>query len=193
MATERQPVDLRLTGIHINLIDRIVTLQAEDGRKANLSFGEPRPSPSAVEAPDEMADDNENAWEEMMPPSEVTSAPPADSRPAPEPRERQQTVTLIGSLVSLPEAGRLDRQGNPTVSSLFSTALDGTEDPTVYLATFHRSSAAIALGLKQGAQLKVEGYSHPSDPSRQLPNCLSVIAIHEYPGKAPSRRGRRAS
>jgi len=31
MASERQPADIRLTGIHINLIDQVVTLLQAEG------------------------------------------------------------------------------------------------------------------------------------------------------------------
>jgi len=65
----------------------------------------------------------------------------------------------------------------------------------VYLATFHRHTAAIALGLARNDQVTVEGYLHPaSDPSGKRLDTFSVIAIHSYPGK-PERgpRDRRAS
>jgi len=188
MAPERQP-DIRLTGIHIDLVDRVVILDAEDGRKAKLSFGEPAPTPPALadhdaDNPDESTADDDYVWEETMAPEAASQSPGQPPTPASESREKQQTTTLTGNLRTQPRSGRPDSQGRPTAWARF--AAEDSEQDRVYSATFHRAAAPLALSLTKGAQLTIEGYLHPADPARKQPGRLSVIVVHNYPGKAAS-------
>jgi hypothetical protein len=190
MAPERRPGDIRLIGIHINLIDCVVTLDTEDGRKAKLSFGEPKILPARQpnfpsDTPDELAAEDDSAWEAMMPPASVASA--LEPSTAAESRERQQTVVLTGSLRTQPKAGRPDSRGRPTVWARLAVHDEGSEQDRVYSATFYRDSTAVTLGLAKGAQITVEGFPHVGDPSRKRPDRLSVIALHDYPGKVAEK------
>jgi hypothetical protein len=198
MTPERQPAEIRLTGMHINLVDRIVTLEAQDGRKARLSFGEPQTLfqagaeqqaalPIEAATPDELvAEPEEEAWEE--PPAATAPSPEADA--APDRREQQPTVVLSGRLRTKPREGRPDNQGRPTAWARLAVHEEGAEQAHLYSATFHRHTAAIALGLDRGAQLTVEGYPHAGDAARKRLDTLSVIALHQYPGKPESQKRR---
>jgi hypothetical protein len=182
MSSERQPKDIRLTGIHIDLIDQVVTLEAQDGRKARLSFGQPttlfethpRP-PTEADTPDELVSDDESGWSE---PDSVRQRSP----------EQQQTVVLNGQLRTQPKAGRPDRQGRPTAWARLAVSEEGAELAHLYTATFYRATTAIALRLSKGSQLTVEGYPHAGDATKKRLDTLSVIALHEYPGR-PNKQG----
>lgn len=180
MAPERQPSDIRLTGIHINLIDQVVTLEAADGKTAKLSFGQPK---TLFEA-----------HQELIPqlPAEADEPAPEPEVPAtqPETREKQPTVVLSGRLRTKPKEGRPDNQGRATAWGRLAVHEDGAEQAHLFSATFHRRTAAIALGLDRGAQLTVEGYPHAGDAARKRLDTLSVIAVHQYPGKPESQRRR---
>jgi hypothetical protein len=184
MPNERQPNDIRLTGIHIDLVDQIVTLEAQDGRRAKLSFGQPTtilgahpPLPTGGDTPDELvADDGDTGWLEP------------DSLPQ-ESRERQRTLILSGRLRSQPKAGRPDRQGRPTAWARLAVQDEGADQPHLYSATFYRATTAIALGLPRGAQVTLEGYPHAGDLAKKRLDTLAVIALHEYPGKPTKQTG----
>lgn len=102
--------------------------------------------------------------------------------------EKEHTVTLTGRLKSTPKPGRTDRSGKPTAWARVAVHDEGQDEPHLYLATFHRHTAPIALGLKAGAQITVEGYPHVStDPKRS--DTLSVITMPQYPGKPRTQQG----
>jgi len=180
MSNERQPKDIRLTGIHIDLVDQIVTLEAQDGRRAKLSFGQPTTlfkahpqPPSESDTPAEFVADDETGW------PEPDAAPQAA-------QEKPQPVTLSGRLRTKPKAGRPDRQGRPTAWARLAVQEEGTEQAHLYTATFYRTTTAIALGLPKDSQLTVEGYPRVGDATKQRLDTLAVLVLHQYPGK-PSK------
>ena len=70
---------------------------------------------------------------------------------------------------------------------------EGSADAHLYGATFHRHTAAIALGLAAGTQITVEGYPHANwDRSGKRMDTLSVINLLAYPGKPEGRRPKSA-
>ena len=183
MPIERQPSDIRLTGIHIDLIDQIVTLQAQDGRRAKLSFGQPttlfdahaRPM-VGPDTPEELVAGGDDGWPEPDQASQET-------------REKQQTLILSGRLRAQPKAGRPDRQGRPTAWARLAVQEEGADQAHLYSATFYQATTAIALGLPKGAQVTLEGYPHTGDAAKKRLDTLSVIALHEYPGKPTMQVG----
>jgi len=182
MAIERQPKDIRLTGIHIDLLDHIVTLEAQDGRKAKLSFAQPTTlfqrsiPPTEPDTADELVDDSDSSW------------PESDAAPQ-ESREKQRTVVLLGRLQTKPKAGRPDRQGRPTAWARLAVEEEDAGQAHLYSATFYRASTAIAVALPRGAQVTLEGYPRAGDAAKKRLDTLSVIALHEYPGKPTTSAG----
>jgi len=183
MAIERQPKEIRLTGIHIDLIDQTVTLDAQDGRKAKLSFGQPAslfqshlPPRTEPDTPDELVDVGGDGWPE----------PGADAQ---ESREKQQTVVVSGRLQTHPKPGRPDRQGRPTAWARFAVQEMDADQAHLYSATFYRATTAIALELPRGAQVTLEGYPRAGDAAKKRLDTLSVIAVHEYAGKQTTQAG----
>jgi hypothetical protein len=176
MTPERQP-DIRLTGIHINLVEQVVTLEAEDGRKARLAFspaGNPLPAEGeTLEAL--VAEDENKGWH-------------AEPSPA-EQRERQATIVVSGQLRSQPKAGRPDRQGRPTAWARLAVQEAGVEQAQLSSATFYRATTAIALKLPRGAEVSVEGYPRAGDQAKSRLDTLAVLALHQYPGKPSKSAG----
>jgi hypothetical protein len=117
--------------------------------------------------------------------AEVVAAPvveaPATAEPAPQEKEKKTTVTVSGKLKSKPQEGKPDSKGNPTAWSRMAVHEDGRKDAHLYIATFHRHTTAIALGLEQDATVTIEGYPHPSRQKGRM-DTFSVIALHKYPG-----------
>jgi hypothetical protein len=104
-------------------------------------------------------------------------------------KPKDLTVALTGRLKSQPKEGRPDNQGHPTAYARFAAHEEGAESGHLYLATFHRASRRIALGLAADDQITVEGYPHPSDdPSGKRLDTLSVFRFLNYPGK-PEKPG----
>jgi hypothetical protein len=173
MTPERQP-DIRLTGIHINLVEQVVTLEAEDGRRARLGFAPAGfPLPAGGETLEALvAEDEGDGWH-------------AESSPV-EQRERQQTIVVSGQLRSQPKPGRPDRQGRPTAWAHLAVQAADSDQAHLYSATFYRATTAIALGLPRGADVTVEGYLRAGDQATDRLDTLAVLALHQYPGK-PSR------
>lgn len=183
MAPERDSAPIELTGIHIDLIDCVVTLESNDGRRAKLSFG----SPSTL-------------YEAPLPAPALggEEAPEPESPEVPEPalaakKEVEPTVVVTGRLQAAPKAGRQDGRGKPTAWAPLAIHEDAADQAHLYGATFHRHTAALALGLEGGSQITVEGYPHPTwDPSGKRMDTFSVINLLEYPGKPdPQPRIRR--
>lgn len=156
-----------LTAIHINLEDNRIEFEDSHGTIATVSF----PALGTI------------YFDEGRPERSVSGAS------APEERERAQTVTLTGRLRTEPRQGRPDRSGNPTAYARFSAHREGEEGPHDYIATFHRHTVQIALGLRRDAQIAVEGYPHPSGSDRRQ-DTFSVINILND-GRATERRQRR--
>jgi hypothetical protein len=178
MAKEGQPDPLRLTGIHINFVDSVVTLEAQNGRRARLSFAPTDSSlPPAPDTPEELVTDGESGWPEPDPaPQEL--------------REKQHTVTLSGRLRTKPRGGRPDRQGRPTAWAQLAVQEEGADQAHLYSATFYRATTAIALGLPRGAEVTVEGYSRAGDPASNRLDGLAVLVLHQYPGKPTKQAGK---
>jgi hypothetical protein len=110
---------------------------------------------------------------------ELTPAEPAE--------EKESTITLSGRLKSIPKEGRVDGSGFPTAWARFAAHEAGVNQAHMYLATFHRHSREIALGLKIDAPIIVEGYPHTStEPGKT--DTLSVVHIIDYPGKPKNPR-----
>ena len=162
MEAEQQPSPLR--HIHVDLENWSVILEGADGRA--ISFN-PRDLLAQLTA--------------------SLSSAEAPTLEAPATVERDPTVTLAGRLKSVPKEGRPDGSGNPTAFARFAAHEDGSSQARMYLATFHRKSREIALGLKPDSPIIVEGYPHPAtEPGKS--DTLSVVHIIDYPGKHKSQR-----
>ncbi len=150
---------LPVTNVRINLLDRSVELESLDGTVATLRF----PAFGTIY---------------------FQGKPPADEGAPPEPEdgEKPKTVVLTGRLKAKPKEGRADRSGNPTAYARFSAHVEGEREAHDYIATFHRHTAAVALGLPSSAKITVEGYPHPSSSSNRL-DSFSVINILNRPNK----------
>ena len=93
-------------------------------------------------------------------------------------------MTLTGTLLTQPRAGKPDRRGNPTAWARFAAAEAGQDEARVYGATFYRATVPIALGLAKGSSLTVEGYAHTRvDASGKRLDTLAVVHLASYPGK----------
>jgi len=156
-----------------------VTLEAEDGRVGRYSF-----APANAALPEQPLE---------LPEGTLSHRGEAVPTVGTENREKKQTVTLSGKLLSQPREGNPDRRGKPTAWATFGAHEEGRDDARVYLASFHAHTARIALGLPAGSSITVTGYPHPSaDPNRK--ETLSVMNIVAYEGKpekaagAPRRR-----
>ena len=168
MAREQEPP--RLKGIHLDLTEQLVTLEAEDGRVARYAFA---PSATPSDAPQLPA-----TFETPLP---QTAASAEERAPQTKP-EKEAKTTLSGRLNTQPKQGRPDRSGRPTAVALLVGHREEDDDWHPYLATFHRQTARIALGLTGGTHLTVEGYIHErSAPTRY--DTISVVNIAHYEGK----------
>lgn len=150
---------LPVTDIHIDLVERSVTLRARDRllgkvvfeRSGDIFFEPPAPLP----VPERAADT----------------------------KEKPGTVVLTGKLKSEPRPGKPDRRGNPTAWAAFAAHDEAADETHVYIASFHRHVTSIALAaLNAGDQITAEGYPHIyNDPNRK--DTFSVINLLNYPGK----------
>ena len=196
MPAEREPsASLPLTGIHINLRDRAIEFENERGTIARIVFtgetvlveGEGLALPASIPEADSHAEASPAPTQETPPVSAIVAA-------APEAREHQPTTVLSGRLLTQPREGKSDSRGKPTAWARFAAHEEGRDEAHLYSATFHRHTAAIALGLANGSPLTVEGYPHlHADPADKRLDTLSVINLVAYPEKPekPSRRTRR--
>jgi hypothetical protein len=158
MGQEQQPSPLR--HIHIDLQEVSVILEAENGQRTTFN---PR-----------------------LLIQRLLSTTPVELPPAEPEETKESTVTLSGRLKSIPKEGRPDNSGFPTAWARFAAHEEGSNQAHMYLATFHRHSREIALGLKVDSPIIVEGYPHPStEPGKS--DTLSVIHIINYTGK-PSKQ-----
>ncbi len=154
-----------LTAIHIDLRERSVRFDAESGPVGKL-----------IVSGETILFEAHHA---SLPVGE--QAPKLDDTP-----EREATVVVSGTLRSTPKAGRPDRSGNPTAWARLAVHEEDQPEAHLYLASFHRHSAQIALGLKPGASVTVAGYPHVSDDPKRL-DTFSVMNIVNYPGKQARR------
>jgi hypothetical protein len=169
MPVERESHRTTLSGIRVDLKDRSVTFETENKPVAKIAI-----APEGVVFEILRADAAPS-----VPPSIAREEAPAASR-----SEREKTVSLTGRLKSQPKEGKADSRGNPTAWARLAVHEEGREDAHLYLATFHRHTAPIALTLPREVQITVEGYPHPSsDPAGTRLDTLSVIKLVNYPGK----------
>lgn len=146
-----------VTGIHLNLIERSLTLDVDGSPVVSLRLttyglilGISEPSPAPVSEPEAL-------------------------------EEAQKTVTLSGRLKAAPRPGRADRSGNPTAYARFAAHVEGEPEAHDYIATFHRHTAPLALRLRKEDELTIEGYPHESNGGRRL-DTFSVVNLVHYPG-----------
>lgn len=171
MPKEQEGQGVPLTSIHINLTDRSIEFESEQGAVARLTFASSgviffHPGPQTIDQG-----------------PEVIASPELPG--IPETSEKERTMTLSGKLLTKPKEGRKDRSNKPTSYARFAAHEEGEESAHIFLATFHRHTARIALGLPRGAQVTVEGYPHPSDNPKRM-DTFSVVNIPHYPGR-PAR------
>ncbi len=148
-----------VTGIHINLTERSIVFEVDGRPTTKLTL-----MPYGLildEQADESVRDAGDQGEEAE-------------------RESQRTVTLTGRLKAKPREGRPDRSGNPTAYARFAAHVEGEEGAHDYIATFHRHTAEIALGLSIGVQITAQGYTHGSASERRL-DTFSVFNILDHP------------
>ena len=170
MVKEQDCSGIPLTGVYIDLKNRSIELEDDQGVVARLTFASSGTiffHPAAgIQSPGSPA-------AEAQQPGKTT-----------EPLEKEQTVTLTGRLKTQPKEGKPDSRGNPTAYARLAAHQEGQDEAHVYLATFHRHATPIALSLPKDAQVTVTGYPHPSnDPSGKRMDTFSVINLVSYPGK----------
>lgn len=99
-----------VTGIHLNLVERMLTFDVEGEAAVSLRLA---PYGLTLESPAMSA---------------TTAAEVLD--------EAQKTVTLSGRLVNAPRSGRTDRSGNPTAYARFAAHVGGKNKHTIMSALF---------------------------------------------------------
>jgi hypothetical protein len=157
-----------LKSLHIDFFAGTIELMDADGTVMKLAI-----SRVPLAMPDGTAAESSNNVTQTSEPANVDAAAEAG---------KQKTVTLTGRLKSKPREGRPDGRGQPTTWSKLACHEDGRESAKMYSATFHRNTAATALGLATDDQVTVQGYVRESaDPNRM--DSLSVFNILAYPGK----------
>ena len=173
---QEHPSKLPLKGIYINVRERAIEFEDDHGTVARIVFT------------------GETVLVEGQP---LTLVPSAEPQPATAAlREQEPTVTLAGTLLTAPRAGKPDRRGNPTAWARFAAAEAGQDAARVYGATFYRATVPIALSLAEGSPLTVAGYARTRvEASSKRVDTLAVVHLVSYPGKPdaqPSRspRGR---
>lgn len=173
-----------VTAIRIDLSDLSITFEADKKPIAKLGlsagtiyFQIPSLSPSAARI---TAGGDEGDSE----------SPAEDSAPSEATKEKERSVVFSGRLKSRPRQGKPDSQGHPTAWARLAVHEEGRDDAHMFSATFHRGSARIALNLPVDAQVRVEGYPHPSnDPEGKRLDTLSVFRFLSAPTKQESGEG----
>jgi hypothetical protein len=186
MPTEREHhQQLPLKGIYIDFDERAIEFEDQHGTVGRIVF-----SGETVLVEGHLLT-LASAPELTHEGSEPTVEP---ASPVAEQREKQPTTVVSGKLMSQPKEGRADNRGKPTAFARLAVHEEGRDDAHLYLATFHRHTTAIALGLRIGSPVTVEGYSHVNtDPTNKRLDTFSVINVVNYPGKPEKRslsRGR---
>ena len=176
MSKEQKGRGIPITAIHIDLKARCITFAAEEQTVAKLTlapegviFFQPGHKLEHVEALPATIDPGQ-------------PVPEAESGV----KETELRATVTGRLKVKPRPGRPDRSGKPTAFARFAAHEEGQDKAHDYIATFHRHTTRIALGLAKDAQITVDGYPHPSTSEKRL-DTLSVINIVNYPGKPRSK------
>lgn len=173
MGVENDGNSLSLTAIYIDLKERSISFEAEDKTVAKLTL-------AASGTLHFHSVDQARAGERAL-------ADPAETKSTPPVQERQPTITVTGRLKTKPREGNPDARGNRTVFARLAVHQEGEQEAHMYLATFHRHTARIALSLSQEAQITVQGYPHSRAAERRL-DTLSVVNILNYPGREQRRR-----
>jgi len=96
--------------------------------------------------------------------------------------EKSSTVVVSGRLKTKVKEGKPDRKGKPTAWGKLAVYEEGARDAHLYLASFHRHTTIIALGLAVEDHITAEGYPHPAKEEGKL-DTFSVINLRQYPGK----------
>ena len=159
---------IRLSGIHVDLENKRVELEAAGKPFAEIDFSG-FPETVVFQAPRDLP----------------TLPLPALEAVASD--EKEAGVTLTGRLKTKPRPGRPDSKGKPTAWARFAAHQVGEDEAHMYSASFHRHTAQIALELSAEDRLTVQGYPHPSeDPNRM--DTFNVFNIIDYPGKEERQR-----
>lgn len=178
---ERDSSSPAITALYVNLVDQAIEFEDARGTIARVDF-----SGDTILVEGEVVDLRRSSATTDQVPDYVPAAstgmtPNAASGEAA--TEKEATVTLAGRLKSTPKPGRPDRSGNPTAWARLAVHDDDRPDAHLYLASFHRHTARIALGLKAGAHITVSGYPHESDNPKRLDTFSVVNIVDNYPGK----------
>lgn len=172
MAQEHESQVARLTAIHVDLVGRSITFEA--GR----------------EAATKLTLTPEGITYELIAASgpAITERSVERLQGAAEGKEREPIATLTGRLKTQPKEGRADRNGKPTSWAKFAVHEEGRDDARMYSTTFHRHTAAIALGLPRDALVTLQGYVRESKNPQRM-DSLSVFNLLAYPGKPGKAAG----
>lgn len=187
MSDERELTPGYLEMVAVDLRQRMLSLQAEDGTtlrftctpqgvRLQLLLGgsfvpsppgqgaDPLPEQPVVESP-------------AVEPTVTTVVDGPAGKQAKSPAE-----VLSGKLQTKPAEGRPDGRGNPTAWARFLAHREGIEGALLMSATFHNRTRAIALGLEAGDQITAQGYYHPTRDPQRLPT-FSVFHLLSHPDK----------
>src|SRR5947208_3357479 len=151
MPAEQEGQPIPISGIHINLTERSITFTAADKPIAMIAF-----------APEGVIYFHATPQALLVTTTETT--------------EREKTVTLSGRLKSLPKTGKPDARGNPTAWARLAAHEEGRDEAHIYVASFHRHTAPIALTLHQDDPVTVSGYPHLSEDPKRL-DTFSVVNL----------------
>ncbi|GEM_PF-2459365 len=167
---------LPLSAIHIDLAEGSITLEAENKPVAKLVFSS---GTIYFNSPEQKGEGP--AVPEEIPQSDYAQEPkqiPSEQ----EAQEKEKTVTLTGKLKTKPKQGRIDNSGYPTAYAKFAAHEEGDERSHIYLASFYRATANIALNLNRESQITVQGYPHLREDPKKM-DTFSVVRILNYPGR----------
>ena len=183
MASERHSGLIPISAIRIDLEQGAVILEAAQEPVARLVFNSGSiffqttsvgPAEVLITAEEESSN----------------SPGPTDDAGAEETEQKERPVVFSGRLKSRPRQGKPDSQGHPTAWAMLAVHEEGRDDAHMFSTTFHRASARIALNLPVDAQVRVEGYPHPSnDPEGKRLDTLSVFRFLTLPGQPETGAG----
>jgi hypothetical protein len=185
MAQEQESQN-KLRSIHIDLEERYIETQAQDGTLIRFSY-----NPEGIFLSLLQTGSLEGAAQRLL----VTSQPEAVNtevagqvnEPAPARREKTPALVLPGRLKNQPSEGRPDGHGKPTAVAHFLAHLEGQEGAALLFATFHNHTRDVALRLNSGDPITAQGYYHPNRDSSRL-STFSIFHLINYPGKPASNR-----
>ena len=171
MSSERIICRVPVRRIKIDLKERSLVLEAEEKPLARLSLAPEGVIFEALAASQESISDQANVL-----------APQTGGETSTPSQEKAKTIVLSGKLKSLPKEGKPDSRGNPTAYARLAVHDKEKNEPHLYLASFHRHTVKIALGLAREAQIVAEGYPHKADDPQKM-DTFSVVNLINYPGK----------